>query len=203
MRTEKKEQRRAEIEAQAFALLKEAGFEGTSMAMIAKRSKASMETVYSWYGDKRGLFAALVERNAQQVILALQEADAKEQSPKERLRITARALLLMLSGEHAIALNRAAVNDTTGVLGKLLAEHGRKAVGPHFAGLLIAWRQSEDVRFEDVSEATATFFDLMIGDHQIRRAIGAIGPMSVQDSATRTDRAIQRFEKIYCVDVKC
>lgn len=40
----------------------------------ARQARASNETLYSWYGDKQGLFKALVTRNAAKV-KALLEAE--------------------------------------------------------------------------------------------------------------------------------
>ena len=51
------------IEQAAYELIDEFGYDGISMLKIAKRAKASNETLYKWYGDKKGLFSALVETN--------------------------------------------------------------------------------------------------------------------------------------------
>ena len=61
MKKEKKVQRQSEIETAAYALLDEFGYGGISMLKIAKRAKASNETIYRWYGDKLGLFKSLVK----------------------------------------------------------------------------------------------------------------------------------------------
>ncbi len=46
------------------------GYAGASMLAIARQAKASNETLYNWYGDKNGLFRALVVRNAGEVRIA-------------------------------------------------------------------------------------------------------------------------------------
>ena len=52
MRDDKKQQRRRQIEAAAYDLLVQYGYDGTSMLAVAKAAKASNETMYRWYGDK-------------------------------------------------------------------------------------------------------------------------------------------------------
>ena len=198
--TTKREKRREEIEALAFDLLEEEGFEGTSMKAIAARARASMETLYNWYGDKLGLFAALVERNTGRVLKQLSQAGPDVAAPEDRLRMTAETLLAMLSSPQAIALNRAAILDTTGRLGLLLTSSGREVVGPHLAGLLIDWRETGAVDFDDPRSATATFVNLLVGDHQIRRATHAEKELTSKDVSERTERALRQFASLYRPD---
>lgn len=200
MRAENKKQRQSEIEDCALELLSQKGFEGTSMKTIAKHAKASMETLYNWYGDKSGLFAALVGRNAAKVLTVLQEAEATNGHPKERLTLVAQALLAMLSSTDAVALNRAAINDPSGALGGLLSASGRAAVGPHLARVLIAWRDLGQIDFDDAGDAAKVFVGLLVGDHQIQRATGAVPPLSPTEVATQTQAAIDLFEKVFSAD---
>lgn len=67
MRKEKRSLRQQQIEDAAYEVLEIKGYGGTSMLGIAKQARASNETLYNWYGDKQGLFQALVMRNAEQV----------------------------------------------------------------------------------------------------------------------------------------
>lgn len=199
MRAERKEKRQQEIEAIAYKLLEEQGFEGTSMAKVAKGAKASMETLYSWYGDKNGLFSALVKRNSLTVLAILDRVNAAGDPPEEKIKAASIALLSMLTDPKAIALNRAAISDTSGTLGPLLAQSGRSVVGPRIAQLMVQWRDTGALAFEDIPEATAVYISLLVGDHQIRRATGAIPPLTTDEVATRADRAMELFRRIYGV----
>ena len=49
-------ERREEILEVALAVLAERGYRGASMREIAVRSQASKETLYAWFGNKKGLF---------------------------------------------------------------------------------------------------------------------------------------------------
>src|ERR671917_2547993 len=80
-------ERREEILKVALSVLAERGYRGTSMLKIAERSQASKETLYAWFGDKRGLFEELVSWQAERVDAALApslERDAAD--PSEVLR---------------------------------------------------------------------------------------------------------------------
>ena len=197
MRQERKEKRQAEIENAAYEILENKGFEGASMAMLAKQANASMETLYRWYGDKNGLFSALVLRNAKEVLAILDQAEAAAASPHKKLQTTSAALLTMLTGAKAIALNRAAVSDKTGTLGQLLSQSGRALVGPRLATLLIGWRDSGAVAFDNPKEAAVLFVNLLVGDHQIKRVTGVAPPLTPGEVAHRVTQAMVMFQKIH------
>jgi AcrR family transcriptional regulator len=61
LRREQAEQTRAAILAAAGDLFTELGWDGTSMGQIARRSGVSMETVYSGFGSKSKLLAAVMD----------------------------------------------------------------------------------------------------------------------------------------------
>ena len=68
MARSKRDIREEEIEAAAYRLLEERGFAGTGMQAIAQAAHASNETLYRWYGDKTGLYRALITRNARLIV---------------------------------------------------------------------------------------------------------------------------------------
>ena len=191
------DQRRARIEAAAHDVLAEKGYKSTTMLAIAKRARASNETLYRWYGSKAALFAELVKANAAEV---RERLDATSQLPPlERLRAVAPILLAMVTGERAIALNRAAAADhsETGTLGPAIAAHGRDAVAPLIGAALIGAREEGAISFDDPKEAASDFINLLIGDLQVRRGIGAVAPLTEEETEVRAASAFAKFLKIY------
>ncbi|MEM8970760.1 MAG: TetR/AcrR family transcriptional regulator [Pseudomonadota bacterium] len=170
MRTEKQAARRAEIEDAAFRILLEKGYAATSMLSVAQAAGASNETLYRWYGDKVGLFKALVERNALSISAPLSAAIEAGAPPSKVLQKIGPKLLALLTGDRAVALNRAAAADAdqTGVLGATLAKSGRNSVKPLFVQLFSA--SVGRVEAEAVAE---TYLSLLIGETQTHRVTGA------------------------------
>ncbi|MEM7546007.1 MAG: TetR/AcrR family transcriptional regulator [Pseudomonadota bacterium] len=191
--------RRAAIEAAAYALFREMGYKSTSMMAIAKKARASNETLYRWYGNKAGLVAALVEENARAVRVHLATSIEDRSTPLEMLRLVGPDLLSLVTGERAVLLNRAAVIDLTetDTVGRLIAQHGRETVGPLIAELLSLANSQGALRIHDVSEAAETYISLLIGDTQIRRVTGAMGPLSDADIERRAARAFKQFCRLY------
>lgn len=202
MREERRAEREARILDAAFAELLERGYRGTTMLAVAKRAAASKETLYAWYGDKQGLFTALVRSNAASIETMLSEALAKEASPLETLQRLGRLLLSLLLGERAVAINRAAAADVAdgGTLGQALAEGGRARVLPLICQVFLKARNAGLLRFEDEQQVAETYLGLLLGDLQVRRIIGVAALPTKREQAARAERALALLTRLYGLD---
>lgn len=186
--------RRHEVLEAAFGLLVERGYRGTSMAAVAERSGASKETLYAWFGDKPGLFAALVRRNAEgansSVLAAFDGGD--EIAPT--LTRFATELLRLLLGERAVAINRAAVTElnTAPELAALLLAQGRERTGPLVEAYLALQAERGRLRIEDPAEAFGVLYGLVVQDAQIRALLGE-PPLDPAGIERRARTAVARF----------
>lgn len=192
--------RRAAIEEAAFAVLLEKGYKAASILEIARRAGASNETLYKWYGNKQGLFAALVEANARTVAELLRaRLQGEAADPIETLRDVGPLLLELVTGERAVALNRAAVGDVhdTATLGPALARAGRETVVPLIASILEKARRAGLIDHGDDEPVAETYIALLIGDLQIRRATGVLAPLSEAEIAARAERALTLLLSLY------
>jgi AcrR family transcriptional regulator len=193
MREDTRAARQAQIEQAAYEVLEEKGYAATSMLAIAKRARASNETLYNWYGDKTGLFRALVVRNAEAVRQMLDDALAENAPPLATLEALGPGLLALLTSSRAVQLNRAAAADPTDELGALLSEQGRETVAPLIGDVLERARAGGLVDYETTGEAVGLYLDLLVGDLQIRRVIGRAPPPDEAAIAERARRALERF----------
>lgn len=193
MTTDRKRARRAQIEDAALTLLEEKGYAQTSILMIAKRAKASNETLYNWYGDKLSLFRSLVMRNAETVRETLQQALDQGSAPLDTLARIGPLLLALLTGDRAVALNRAAAADDTGELGAALSEAGRETVLPMIASVLERAQTAGALAFADTGEAAELYINLLVGDLQIRRVIGRLPALTADQIDARAARALDRL----------
>lgn len=196
MRDDKKSIRQQQIETAAYALLEEKGYGGTSMLGIARQARASNETLYNWYGDKQGLFQALVARNAEEVKQHLEAALETDHDALSILRTLGPKLLTLLTGDRAVALNRAAAADSSGELGDTLSKAGREAVFPLLERVLVRAQKDGQLRFENSGEAVGLYLDLLIGDLQIRRVIGRQPRPSVTFCHDRAMRAVRHLRHL-------
>ena len=200
MRDENRSLRQDQIERAAYAVLDEKGYAGASMLAIAKAAKASNETLYNWYGDKTGLFSALVRRNAAEVKALLEKQIAVGGNALETLARLGPLLLQLVTSDRAVALNRAAAADPTGELGRSIAAEGREAVAPLIARVIGQGRAQGRLAFDDLATACETYLGLLIGDIQIRRVVGRMPQPGPEAMAARADSALQAFLRLFAVN---
>lgn len=185
------------IVAAAYALLERQGFAGTTMQAIAREARASMETLYRWYGDKTGLFCALIARNTAEVAETLREATEAALPLSDLLDRVGTALLAMLLGPRAVALNRAAAADATGTLGQALAQGGRETLLPQLCRMIDGARAAGHLQGAPAEALTDLWLSLLIGDLQIRRATGALPPPEPETLSKRAQAARDHLLRLY------
>ncbi|MEX0278504.1 MAG: TetR/AcrR family transcriptional regulator [Ruegeria sp.] len=196
LREEKRSLRQQQIEAAAYEVLEAKGYSGTSMQGIAKQARASNETLYNWYGDKQGLFRALVTRNAEEVKSHLEAELGTDHDALSILGTLGPKLLDLLTGDRAVALNRAAAADSSGELGATLSKAGREAVFPLLEQVLLRARKDGQLRFKTSGEAVGLYLDLLIGDQQIRRVIGRLPAPTAEFCEARAQRAVNLLRQL-------
>lgn len=195
MREEVRQKRQQDIESAAYRLIEANGYGGMSMLAVAKAARASNETLYKWYGDKLGLFAAMVKTNAAAIADELSAVIAAASEPIEGLAAFAPKLLAVLTGDRAVALNRAAAADPSGELGRAIAFHGRETIAPRLQQLMEKAIDNGEI-MPSASQATEWYIRLVVGDIQVRRVIGAMAQPSPEELARRAAEGFAAFRQL-------
>jgi AcrR family transcriptional regulator len=160
--------------AAALDELIECGYERVTMLGIASRAGASKETLYSWFGSKEGLFAALITANADQSAERIAAALDTDDDPHDTLVGYAVGLLGLLTSPGSIALNRAAASSPE--LAAPLLAHGRHRVGPIVERYLAHLAETGHLDIDDPKEAFELLYGLVVRDTQIRCLLGEAAP---------------------------
>jgi len=199
MREPDRAQRRDAILDAATAILREKGYRDTTMLDVARRVSASKETLYAWFGNKSGLFQAVIRRNASTVRSVLELHLDGNAPVEEALADVGRALASLLLGDGAVAINRAAISEARSepVLARILIETGREATLPFFVRYLEQCRERGFLDFDDPREAAETFLGLLLGDKQVRRLLGAVDTPDAGEIEILAKRAASRFLRLY------
>jgi AcrR family transcriptional regulator len=200
MKPEPPEARDARIEQAAFAVLAERGYRSASMLEIAKRAKASNQTLYALYGSKQGLFRDIILRNGAAVRRLLEETLANRDDPLRALEQLGPLLLRFSTDIKAITMNRAAVNDATetGTLAQAIDELARGAIFPLIVSLMRALQASGQFRPDHGAEDAAdTYVALLFGETQFRQALGTMGPIGEAEIRRRSDRAFSLCRRLF------
>jgi AcrR family transcriptional regulator len=158
----------------AFDLLLERGYRSTTMAAVAERAGSSKETLYAWFGDKPGLFTALVRREAEAMNEHVRAAFEDDADHRETLTAFATNLLRLLLGERSLAINRAAISELDGApeLSRVLLAQGRHRTGPIVEAYLARLAGQGRLAVDDPAEAFGLLYGLVVRDLQIRALLG-------------------------------
>ncbi len=167
-----KDKRRRDILSAVLALLREGGVENVTTARIAARAHCSKETLYAWFGDRAGIFQALVVEQSAHINAMLERETAGNAPPRDVLVRAGAALLDLLTGEASLAINRAAMADGSGGLAEDLRSQGRGRSVPLFTTLIERLQDEGTLAAGDALAQYATFYGLLVGDRQIRALLG-------------------------------
>ncbi len=184
----------------ALSVLAERGYRGASMLQIARRAQASKETLYAWFGDKRGLFEELARWQAERVDAVITpnlERDGDE--PAEVLRGFALELQRLLLGERAVVINRAAISEAASdpTFARILATQGRGSVVLKLERYLEGQRERGRLEFEEAEAAIDAIIGLAIGDQQVRRLLGVLPMPETEQMEARAERAARMFLMLF------
>ena len=186
---EEGENRRRVLDA-AFAELVERGYERVTMLGIASRAGSSKETLYSWFGNREGLFAALIQENADRSAQRVEQALRVDDDHIATLTSYATGLLTLLTDERSVALNRAAMSSPE--LARVLLESGRHRVGPLVEEYLARLSDVGHLRIAHPPSAFGLLYGLVIQDTQIRVLLGEPAPTK-HEIDTRAAQAVAHF----------
>ncbi len=188
-----KEARRQAVLDAALIELVEHGYKNVTMLGIAQRASSSKETLYNWFGNREGLFTALIQDNGTKAAESAQNALDTKAEPKQVLVGFADSLLTLLTGDRSVALNRAAM--TSPELSEILLEHGRYRVGPIVEEYLSHLNGEGVIEIDDPAKAFRTLYGLVLADLQILALLG-VKPLSDEQAAQHSSQAVTHFLKL-------
>jgi len=188
-------ERRAAVLDAAYAVLAEQGYERTSMLAVASRAGASKETLYSWFGSKTGLFAAVVRQQAERTntLVAGRHPDPVTDARGGLVAVMTN-LLTLLTGERSVTLNRAAI--TAPELADVLLAQGRHTTGPLIAGHLRTLMDAGVLERSDPEVAFRTLYGLAVRDSQIRVLLGEPTPDPAAIAA-QAEQGVDHFLRLF------
>ncbi|QDH69095.1 TetR/AcrR family transcriptional regulator [Marilutibacter alkalisoli] len=170
--------KRAAILEAAKRIFTQQGFDGTSMDKVATEAGVSKLTVYSHFGDKEGLFSAVVRAHCEQQMPSSMFEKRPDMPLRERLMEIAQAFYTMISSPEAVAGHRMMCSPQMAEtpMIQLFWESGPMRVQGDFAHLLERRIETGELRIADVERAASQFFTLLKGEHHARLVFGCAGP---------------------------
>jgi TetR/AcrR family transcriptional regulator, mexJK operon transcriptional repressor len=184
----------------ATRLFLERGFDATSIDALAEAARVSKPTVYAQYGDKRGLFAAVLRREIARWLAPLAEAATEmqldhpsDQSVEQRLIDLGRQLLLLNCSSDSIAFSRILTAQAINFpeIAKLAVDEGWSKAVSTTAEFFDHLAASGALDLEDTTIAAETFLNMVVG-HTHRMATFGI-PFDAKTAEKRMEVSIRLF----------
>lgn len=172
--TERGRYRRDRILDAATEVFLEQGYEAATVAEIGRRAGGSLQTLYRLFGNKEGLFRAIIESKASSVYAPLESADIVDRPPRQALyELGMRLSRLSLSREalmvHRIILAESHRNPD---LRRLFFEAGPGRARDLLAAYLRRQVAAGRLRIGDCDMAAMQFLDLVKGSFALRALLG-------------------------------
>ncbi len=192
------EKRQRLLEA-ARELFTEQGYQGTSLNQVIARCGGSKQTIYSYFGDKEGLFKAVITDLTSKVDASF-ELEALENHPAA-LRDFARNYLRQLTSPELNKVFRLILSEASRQpeLAHYFWANGPMPTQRKIAAYLQQLQQQGYLQIEDVGLAAEQFLASIRGHIKLQALCGS-PPPSTGEILRRADSAVSMFLKAHAVD---
>jgi AcrR family transcriptional regulator len=187
--------RRSEILDAATEVFLENGYGGATIDLVVERAGASKGTVYSFFGGKDGLFAAIVEERVERILAAFGDPEVVHSDVRHALAHIAERYMEVAMAPDAVGLWRLIIAEGSRFpeLARTFYQLGPDRTNSHLAGMLSAWRERGLISLDDPELAAVQFLNAVSGDLH-RRAMAGIIPKNLRAAIQRSiDHAVQVF----------
>jgi AcrR family transcriptional regulator len=173
----------------------EQGYEGTSIEAVIERVGGSKRAIYSHFGGKKELFAAIVTENSSRALAALSPAEMRGQNLEDTLLSFGRSYLEVLMTPAALALYRAIVAEGIRFpeLSQVFFETGPGRAAARLATVLEEFRERSEIDIKDTTRAAEHFIGMLRDDLHLKTALGLRPP----PKATEIEASVRQATGIF------
>lgn len=170
--------RREQIIAVATDLFLAHGLDGVSVDDVVHRAGGSKSSVYSYFGNKEGLFIAVVEGLCRDFLTPLASLDVSGLSLEAGLTKVARVYLDTILAERTLALHRLVVAEADRLpqLGAVWFAHAPQTTYALVARFLESYQRAGRLRPMEPTRAAKLFLDMLTFDIHHRALLGSAPP---------------------------
>lgn len=196
-RAQRQQDRREEILRAATEVFFDAGFARTSIDDVLAKVGGSKRTIYSYFGNKEALFAAIVTEISAEVMGPLGENEVHHQDLETTLYEVGLHYLNVVMSPVALRLYRAIVAEGARFpdLAKIFFESGPGRASARLASVLDEMRGPWGIHIEDAERAAEQFFGMIRDDLHLKVVLGLREPPDAVESQAAVRQAAAVFSR--------
>ncbi|MCM2129604.1 TetR/AcrR family transcriptional regulator [Larsenimonas rhizosphaerae] len=193
--TPKGQQRAERFLSVALEVFIEQGYEKASVNEVVRRAGGSLSTLYKMFGNKEGLFIAIIEQRALSIFAPLEQALADNSSPIDGLTRFGHRLLDFLLEPEALAMYRLVLNDLHRhpVMARHFLDHGPFQTLDRLTRYLAHHVSQGHLIIDDPRLAAGEFSGMLISDLHIQVMVGQVPNLPPEERQRRVASAVRRF----------
>ncbi|PSC03072.1 TetR/AcrR family transcriptional regulator [Alsobacter soli] len=188
------ERRRAEILQAAAEVFVRSGYAGATVDEIANVAQASKATIYSFFGDKAALFAAVIVERAESV-LALDLGASGGDVEAALARFARRYIAAVLSPE-ILGLYRLVIAEGPRFpdIARAFFSGGPERIAAQLGAQFERWRAAGLLAVDDPLREATRFLETLRGDLHLRALAGLLSEPPEREVALRIAEALSRID---------
>lgn len=178
--------KREEILKVATELFLDKGFSGVSVDEIVQRAGGSKTNVYTHFGGKDGLFAAIVDRLCEQIVSPLTELELAPLCPEDALQRLGETFLKVILAPPTLALHRTVVAEAPRFpdAARRFFEAAPQTTYRVATRYIRAQQAEGKIGPGNASEVATLFIDALTADFQLRALLN-VGSVPTRNSRKR------------------
>jgi TetR/AcrR family transcriptional repressor of mexJK operon len=171
------------------------GFEAASLQEIVNRAGGSLATLYRMFGNKEGLYRAVIERKGSAVSATFDMPDLAGREPREVLCGLGERLLELILSDDAIGLHRLMITEAgrNPQLREIFMERAPNRVAGALADYFTVQTKAGRIKVADPKLAAVQFLEMIKGDYYMRGLLGEQLALSAKERKRVVARAVDIF----------
>ncbi|GLS32549.1 transcriptional regulator, TetR family [Mesorhizobium albiziae] len=189
-----KSRRQTLLEAAAKVFF-EQGYAATSIDAIIERAGGSKRNIYNEFGNKEGLFSAIVTESADKVLSTLVIDEIEEHDLRQTLTVFGQHLMAVYMSPALIGIYRIAVTEANRFpdLVKSFYEQGPSRATSRLAEVLEGAKQRGEIRADDCLQVADHFVGMIRGNLHLQVVLGLRAPPSEEEARKAVGSAVGVF----------
>ncbi len=195
----RREARRDAIMAAATQLFVEKGYGATSLNDVVRLSGGSLSTLYDMFGNKAGLFRAIVTQRCELMTGTFENPDIHSRPIGEALNDLGIRFMSVLTADDTVAVMRSVSSEALQFpeLAQVFYEAGPLRGRARVAGYLEEQARRGILTLDSAEEAAMDFCQLIIRDAQMNAMMGLPYPNTPDAIQRHVKRAVGCFLRAY------